>query len=180
MTPNADPNDAKPHKPIFNLIGPELKQPGQRRYNTSRDLAYFFPSLMASVAESLSHFASDPNLVVVMKQTNTSPDHLRDVLIKIGEFCRDVCERSFNSGQEVQETAVRVGLEGMHPGALSIVFSRMGKALLAMFHESYMDAFVSGIRPSLSESDLRQAALKFLTPAVYTEVINLTPAATPK
>lgn len=143
----------KPTKPAFNLIEPSVK--GGRRYNETRDIAYFFPHMMRAVIDGLANYESDPPMLAYMQKTGVTPDDLLAVIHKFCDFIREVVNGHAKFSSGAFETACKVGLEQTNPHARYLLMGRIGIATVAMFHDGFMDAFVSGLRPTLTELDVK-------------------------
>ena len=154
MADQTDPygKPAQPISPVFNLIDPSVK--GGRRYNETRDIAHFYPHMMRAVVEGISNFQSDVPMLQYMQATGVTPDDLLQVILKYGDYIRSVVshEAKFSSPHD---TAVRTGLEQTNPLARYLLMARIGIAVTALFHDAYMDAFVSGVRPTLTEFEVK-------------------------
>lgn len=142
----------KPAKPVMNLINPGVT--AGRRYNESRDIAYFYPHMMRAVVEGISNFESDPPMLEYMRATGVTPDDLLRVILKYGDFISAVVNHEAQFSRP-EETAKRVGLEQTNPLARYLLMARIGLAVTALFHEGFMDAFVSGIRPTLTDFEVK-------------------------
>lgn len=147
----------KPHRPAFNLIAPSTAPnvDNRRRYNETRDVAYFFPHLMYSVVENLSNYDTDESLRTYMQATGVTPDDLLVVIHKFCDFVREVVNGGSQLSRSAFETALKVGLENTNVFARYLLMARIGQALVALFHDGYMDAFASGARPTLTEFEVK-------------------------
>lgn len=142
----------KPTKPVMNLINPAVT--GGRRYNESRDISYFYPHMMRAVVEGISNFESDPPMLEYMRATGVEPDDLLRVILKYGDFISAVVNHEAKFSHP-HETAQRVGLEQTNPLARYLLMARIGLAVTALFHDAFNDAFVSGIRPTLTDFEVK-------------------------